>query len=83
MKIKAFGNIALDTFKDFHNIYNSTFTQEQIVLEPYGNAITVMTINMAQDCQSGRYLFYVGHSSSDTGLGVNVDDALTVFVLPK
>jgi hypothetical protein len=83
IQLYTIGNEPVDTSKDYQNIYNATFTQTQILMGPYGNATDILTIKMAPDTQVGRYLFYVSHSSSDSGWGVMTQDALEVFVTPK
>jgi pimeloyl-ACP methyl ester carboxylesterase len=40
-------------------VYNASFRQEQLLLNPNGKATVTLTINIAQDAPLGKYLFYV------------------------
>jgi hypothetical protein len=71
VQLAGYGNAAWDPSKDSHKVYNATFSQEQLVLKPFGNATTILTVNIAQDAPLGRYLFYV------------FDDGLEVMVVSK
>ena len=71
VQLAGYANAEWDPTKDSHKVYNATLSQEQLVLEPHGNATTILTINIAQDAPLGRYLFYV------------VNDGLEVMVFPK
>jgi hypothetical protein len=71
VQLAGYGNAAWDSSKDSHKVYNATFNQEQLVLEPNVKVSTILTFNIAQDAPLGRYLFYV------------TNDGLEVIVGPK
>jgi hypothetical protein len=59
VQLAGYSNAAWEPFKNSHQVYNSTFSQEQLILEPNSRASTTLTINIAQSAPVGRYLFYV------------------------
>ena len=65
VQLAGYGNAAWDPSKDSHKVYNATFSQEQLVLEPNSKVSTTLTINIAQDAPLGRYLFYVTNDGLD------------------
>ncbi len=59
VQLAGYGNAAWDSSKDSHKVYNATFGQEQLMLEPNVKVSTILTFNITEDAPLGRYLFYV------------------------
>jgi hypothetical protein len=84
IQLAGYGNAEWDPSKDSTKVYNATFTQERLVLKPFGNATITLAMNFSQDAQLGRYLFDVSFSSNlDSSSVVGASDGLTVMVVPK
>jgi len=71
--LAGYGNAAWDTSQDSHMIFNATFSQKNLTLGPQAKESTLLTIYMAQNAPTGKYLFYI----NNTAMTVNVTPSST------